>query len=207
LNEKTEEGKRTCYQIVDNMGKLVEDPAEVLPVLPRLEPMVKTATEKISDPEAHGMAECAYTTLQKAAGKGAEEVKTVQAAAVVSILKEASALRQTMSSLRTWQAWLHQQQLAQVRCRSGREVVGYPPCDSVIDAVRAKLQDSLAPEEELEDEDGDGVDLYKGSSPWLRYLDPPQRSQDAVEAEPFLRFAWSQPVANATKVGPVIPKT
>merc|ERR1711937_221149 len=82
LNDKTEEVVRTCCQIVDNMCKVVEDPAEVLPVLPRLEPLVKAATEKISDPEARGMAERALKTLMKAAGKGGEEVKTVEAADV-----------------------------------------------------------------------------------------------------------------------------
>jgi elongation factor 3 len=46
LNDKSEEVKRTCCLIVDNMCKLVEDPAEVLPLWPRLEPLVKNATEK-----------------------------------------------------------------------------------------------------------------------------------------------------------------
>merc|ERR1719454_967780 len=85
LNDKSEEVKRTCCQIVDNMCKLVEDPAEVLPLMPRLEPLVKAATEKISDPEARGMAERAYSTLMKAAGKGAEEVTIVEAAEEVTI--------------------------------------------------------------------------------------------------------------------------
>merc|ERR1719446_1193229 len=89
LNDKSEEVKRTCCQIVDNMCKLVEDPAEVLPLMPRLEPLVKAATEKISDPEARGMAEGAYNTLQKAAGKGAEEVTIVEAADVAKTLLEA----------------------------------------------------------------------------------------------------------------------
>merc|ERR1719271_841235 len=71
LNDKSEEVKRTCCQIVDNMCKVVEDPAAVLPILPKLEPLVKAATEKISDPEARGMAERALKTLQKSA-QGAE---------------------------------------------------------------------------------------------------------------------------------------
>ena len=36
---------------------LVEDPAEVLPLMSRLEPLVKSATEKIADPEARGFAQ------------------------------------------------------------------------------------------------------------------------------------------------------
>ena len=35
---------------------LVEDPAEFLPLMSRLEPLVKSATEKIADPEARGVA-------------------------------------------------------------------------------------------------------------------------------------------------------
>ena len=36
----------------------------------RLEPLVKSATEKIADPEARGVAEKTHNTLQKAAGDG-----------------------------------------------------------------------------------------------------------------------------------------
>ena len=164
LNDKSEEVKRTCCQIVDNMCKLVEDPAEVLPLMPRLEPLVKAATEKISDPEARAMAERAYATLQKAAGKGAEDVKTVEAAAVVPVLLEAlgaeandivtahvAGLAAAATNLRNFDAGVW------------RENVGYPPFDGVIDAVRAKMEVANLPVEEMEDEDLDGVDLYKGS--------------------------------------------
>merc|ERR1712070_334644 len=44
-----------------------------------------------------------------------------------------------------------------------RDDVGYAPFDTVIDAVRSKMEVSLSPAEELEDEDLDGVDLYKGA--------------------------------------------
>merc|ERR1719281_2143238 len=71
LNDKSEEVKRTCCVIVDNMCKVVEDPAALIPVMPTLEPLVRSATEKISDPEARGVAEKAMGTLQKAAA-GAE---------------------------------------------------------------------------------------------------------------------------------------
>jgi len=164
LNDKSEEVKRTCCQIVDNMCKLVEDPAEVLPLMPRLEPLVKAACEKISDPEARGMAERAYSTLQKAAGKGAEEVKTVEAAEVAKILLEAlggdandvvtahvAGLAAAATNLRMFDAGVWKDQ------------VGYAPFDVVIEAVRSKMEVSLSPEEEMEDEDLDGVDLYKGA--------------------------------------------
>jgi len=65
LNDKVEEVKRTCCLIVDNMCKVVEDPAAVLPIMPRLEPLVKAAVEKMANPEARSMAERALKTLQK----------------------------------------------------------------------------------------------------------------------------------------------
>jgi len=71
LNDKAEKVKRTCCLIVDNMCKVVEDPAAVLPVMPLLEPLVKRATEAIADPEARSVAERAYKTLVKSA-EGAE---------------------------------------------------------------------------------------------------------------------------------------
>merc|ERR1719335_1891627 len=81
LNDKVEEVKRTCCLIVDNMCKVVEDPAEVLPVMPRLEPLVTAATERIADPEARGVAEKALKTL-KAAAEGAEPRRVHQADAL-----------------------------------------------------------------------------------------------------------------------------
>merc|ERR1719204_826491 len=75
LNDKNEEVKRTCCLIVDNMCKVVEDPAAVVPIMPRLEPLVVSAMEKISNPEAAAVAERALKTLHKA-GEGAE-TKTV----------------------------------------------------------------------------------------------------------------------------------
>merc|ERR1711985_72194 len=77
LKDKSEEVKRTCCLIVDNMCKVVEDPAEVTPVMPRLEPLVKAAVEKISDPEARGVAEKAQKTLEKAAAGGAASLKKI----------------------------------------------------------------------------------------------------------------------------------
>merc|ERR1719215_788771 len=87
LNDKVEEVKRTCCLIVDNMCKVVEDPAAVIPVMARLEPLVKSAVEKMANPEARNMAEKALKTLQKSA-EGAD-IKTVTAEHAVTIIKEA----------------------------------------------------------------------------------------------------------------------
>ena len=60
--------KLTSCHIVDCMCKLAEDPVEVLLLMSKLGPW--WGCGKISDPEAHGMAETAYKTLSKAAGDG-----------------------------------------------------------------------------------------------------------------------------------------
>merc|ERR1712151_699140 len=168
LNDKSEEVKRTCCQIVDNMCKVVEDPAAVLPVLPKLEPLVKAATEKISDPEARGMAERALKTLQKSA-QGAE-TKDIKASDAIEIFKEAlgdqladdevnkailvhvGSLAATATNMRSFdsEAW-----------KSGVGIVA--PFSTVVDDVRAKLEIASKPKEEIEEEDTEGVDLYKGS--------------------------------------------
>merc|ERR1719203_1031088 len=77
LNERSEEVKRKCCVIVDNMCKLVEDPKEVLPLMPRLQPLIAKVKDSMADPEARSMAEKAYATLTKAAGdEGSVEYQT-----------------------------------------------------------------------------------------------------------------------------------
>merc|ERR1712190_63034 len=144
LNDKSEKVKRTCSLIVDNMCKVVEDPAAVLPVMPKLEPLVKAATEKISDPEARGMAERALKTLQKSA-QGAE-AKDIKPSDAIEVFKEAlgdqladdevskavlvhvGALAATATNMRSFdsEAW-----------KSGVGIVA--PFSTVVDDVRAKL--------------------------------------------------------------------
>jgi len=68
LNERNEEIKRKCCVIVDNMCKLVEDPKDVAPLMPRLQPLVAKVKDSMADPEARSMAERSYETLMKAAG-------------------------------------------------------------------------------------------------------------------------------------------
>merc|ERR1712139_703081 len=87
LNDKSEEVKRTCCLIVDNMCKVVEDPSEVTPVMPRLEPLVKSAVEMISDPEARAVAEKAEKTLQKAAGDGSASAKKIEQADAMTAIQ------------------------------------------------------------------------------------------------------------------------
>merc|ERR1719450_2654 len=85
LNDKSEKIKRVCCLIVDNMCKVVEDPAAVVPVMHIIEPLVKKSTEAIADPEARSVAERAYKTLNKSA-EGAES-KLVTKSDAAKVLK------------------------------------------------------------------------------------------------------------------------
>merc|ERR1719409_1661587 len=167
LNDKSEKVKRTCCLIVDNMCKVVDDPAAVLPVMGQLEPLVKGAVERISDPEARAVAERAYKTLKKAA-EGAESKAATQAAAVAAIKgalgdnapTEAADVTemQYVASLAAMAANMKSQDLAD--WKSG--VALYDLYSGVIEEIKAKMEIALKDDEEIEDEDTEGVDLYKG---------------------------------------------
>eukprot|EP00435_Cladocopium_sp_Y103_P050538 s442_g15.t1 len=157
LNDKNEEVKRTCCQIVDNM-------------MPKLEPLVKNATQKISDPEARGVAEKAYKTLQKAAGEGAQSLQQMSPEAAKKQVEEA--LGASKGSGDVFEAEL-QHVAALAACAANMRVfdegkwksdVGYlAPFDSVTEQLRAKMEIAAKPKEEVEEEDTEGVDLYKGA--------------------------------------------
>jgi elongation factor 3 len=166
LNDKSEEIKRTCCQIVDNMCKVVEDPAAVVPVMPTLEPLVKAATEKISDPEARSMAEKALATLHKAA-VGAE-FQRVDVAGTVPILKSVLGDKELAldDTMLTHVAALAAMATNMRNFEAGRwsEAVAIgEPFIGIIDEVRSKMEVASKPAEEIEEEDTEGVDLYKGS--------------------------------------------
>jgi len=76
---------------------VVEGPAAVLPIIPRLEPLVKTAVVKMINPEAQNIADRALTTLRKSAeGVESKQVTSEEA------LKLAQATQPPRPSLRTW---------------------------------------------------------------------------------------------------------
>jgi len=165
LKDKSEELNRTCCLIVDNMCKVVEDPAAVVPILPRLEPLVRAAAERISDPEARGMADRALKTLLKSA-EGAEG-KPVEAAEAVAVIKDVvdapadadeatlayvGVLAATATNMRSFdlEVW--------------KTSVGIlEPFKSAIEEVLGKMKLANKAKEEIEEEDTEGVDLYKGS--------------------------------------------
>ena len=77
FNDKVVEVKRTCCLIVGSICKVVENPAAVIPIMSKLDPFVKVACEKLSNPEPRIMAERALKTLHKS-GEGAESKMVIK---------------------------------------------------------------------------------------------------------------------------------
>jgi elongation factor 3 len=63
--ERATATKRACARIVENMAKLVEDPRDITPFLPKLLPLLESAKESVSDPECRGVCDKAYEILKK----------------------------------------------------------------------------------------------------------------------------------------------
>lgn len=162
LRDRNEELKRTCCVIIDNMCKLVEDPKEVLPLMPRLEPLVKTASEAIADPEARGVAERAYKTLSKAAGEGNAVGKDVTIEGCVAIVKKlkadaseevanyVGAVMCSLAQLRHFDAAIWDSNVKSL-------------LDLDVTSAITEVQKLCADEEEEEEDDGEGKELYKGA--------------------------------------------
>jgi len=128
--------------------------------------LVKAAVEKISDPEARSVAERAYATMNKAAA-GAE-IKLSTAASAEAVFRESlgdkisgdselflpyvAALASAATNMRSYDAaeWKN-------------SIAICAPFGDVIDDIRTKMELASKPAEEVEEEDTEGVDLYKGA--------------------------------------------
>ena len=140
-----------------------------LSCLGRLEPLVKSATEKIADPEVRGVAEKAYKTLQKAAGDGnAAENKFLEAKDALAVFKTALGDKDSGEEFDT--VGLHFAELVAAATNMRQFVAakwksesGLGPFASVTEDIQVKFEVVLKPAEEIEEEDTEGVDLYKGS--------------------------------------------
>merc|ERR1719232_2256509 len=67
LNERSEQTKRRCCVIVDNMCKLIDDPREGTPLLAEVKSLVAKCADAMSDPDAREMAEKANQSILKLA--------------------------------------------------------------------------------------------------------------------------------------------
>lgn len=65
LNAKMNATRRQSAVIIENMSKLVDDPIDAIPFLPRLLPALRNATDCMGDPEARSVLERTLKQLEK----------------------------------------------------------------------------------------------------------------------------------------------
>ena len=70
LRERTTAIKRKAAVIIDNMAKLVENPHDAAPFLPKLVPELEKVSNEVADPECRKVAANAHATLLRAGGEG-----------------------------------------------------------------------------------------------------------------------------------------
>eukprot|EP00850_Spirogloea_muscicola_P004779 SM000021S06412 [mRNA] locus=s21:149230:154152:+ [translate_table: standard] len=89
MNERAVAIKRKTAVIIDNMSKLVDNPADAAPFLPKLLPGLEKMSKEVSDPECRQVAAKAHATLVRVGGEGKFTApKPVNEAVVLSTLKE-----------------------------------------------------------------------------------------------------------------------
>ncbi|KAF0707962.1 hypothetical protein As57867_006471, partial [Aphanomyces stellatus] len=90
LNEQKTSVKRQTAVIIDNMCKLVEDPAEALLFTPKVLPTLKRIIESVADPECRDVVKRAHSTLLMAAGNVelSEDEGKVEFSSILASLKE-----------------------------------------------------------------------------------------------------------------------
>eukprot|EP00924_Labyrinthula_sp_SR-Ha-C_P015975 snap_masked-scaffold_4-processed-gene-15.10-mRNA-1 protein AED:0.00 eAED:0.00 QI:0/-1/0/1/-1/1/1/0/1032 len=66
--------KRKCAVITENMAKLVENPADVAPFMPVLEPHLARAKEEVADPECRSRCAAAHQELLNISNRGEKAV-------------------------------------------------------------------------------------------------------------------------------------
>ena len=138
----------------------------------RLEPPVKSAAEKITDPKACGVEEKPYRTMQKAVGDGnAAENKILGAKDVSVIFKTALGDKASGEEFDT--VGLHFAGLAvtvtnmrQFVAAMWKSELGLGPFDSGTEDIRGLKEVAAKPKKKkkrIEEKDAEGVNLCKGS--------------------------------------------
>jgi len=177
LNDRSEPVKRKCCVIIDNMCKLVEEPKEVLALMPKLQPLLEKNMDTISDPEARSVAERAYKTLTKAGGEGKFEVATAeQTLAIIQKVMEKSVAKapedagfaavlayvaRLAANLTNGLCFLPEQWEAAVAAKLAKCL----PAEEAAAVCKAVLEECEVSGQAVDDhdeEDDEGVQLYKG---------------------------------------------
>lgn len=94
LNERPTNIKRITAVIIDNMCKLVENPADAEQFLPKLLPGLDKTIEVVSDPECVNVVKRAYATLERVGAGGNKS-----GSAVAALNKRSEMIRSTLKAL------------------------------------------------------------------------------------------------------------
>lgn len=94
LNERPTNVKRQTSVIIDNMCKLVENPADAEQFLPKLLPGLEKTIEMVSDPECVNVVKRAFTTLHKVGAGGNKS-----GSAIAALEKRSEMIRTTLVAL------------------------------------------------------------------------------------------------------------
>lgn len=90
LRERATAIKRKSAVIIDNMAKLVENPHDAAPFLPKLLPELEKVSNEVADPECRKVATNAHATLLRVGGEGKLSApKIAEPEVVTAALKEA----------------------------------------------------------------------------------------------------------------------
>jgi elongation factor 3 len=79
--------KRQCARIIENMAKLVDDPREVAPFVPKLLPALETAKEEVPNPECREVCGKAFEQLSKSSNMSRASTNVVSLETIVSVLE------------------------------------------------------------------------------------------------------------------------
>jgi len=161
LNERSEQTKRRCCVIIDNMCKLVDDPREGTPLLAEVRHLTLKAAEAMSDPDAREVAEKANHSMDKLATTGPfveQDFKTAASQAGISC--DGLSTEELMFCSNA----AYQLLKAKKPARAGEafEVFGFDS-SSCVSMLQNMSNAGAAAEEEFVDDDANSPDLYKGS--------------------------------------------
>ena len=172
LKDKITEVKRKSCVIIDNMCKLVEHPKEILPLVSKIQPLVESCSENISDPEAREVAQRALATLKKSYGDTTDVVKKTEEDLYNLINEEITKLELDVEAYRT----KYLSKLSKNMCNSYffeynkwselyEKVLNKDKdiTDKICKNVFNVVEKSFVEKEEIFEDTEEGKDLFKGS--------------------------------------------
>merc|ERR1712190_238370 len=161
LNERSEQTKRRCCVIVDNMCKLIDDLREGTPLLAEVRHLALKAADAMSDPDCREQAEKATHSISKLVAAGQFVKPDFKAGASAAGLST-DGMTQEQIDFCTEAAF----QLVKAKkpdlAGEAFDIFGFPAakCNTMLAAMAEAGKEQ---EEEFVDDDAASPDLYKGS--------------------------------------------